>query len=62
MNSNNFNVLLHFYGFQGKYAYWSVDNRSVPVLHSLYHCYVDRDIILGIATRYGLDGPGIESR
>jgi hypothetical protein len=23
---------------------------------------VDRDSVVGIATRYGLDGPGIESR
>jgi len=62
MHSDSFNVLLHFYGFQEKCAYWSVDNRYVRFLHSLYHCYVGRNIIFGIATSYGLDGPGIESR
>jgi hypothetical protein len=25
-------------------------------------CHVDRDSSVGIATRYGLDGPGIEPR
>ena len=40
MNSDNFNVILHSYGFQEKCAYWSVDNCSVPFfLQSLYHCY-----------------------
>jgi hypothetical protein len=28
----------------------------------MYCLYVDRDSSVGIATRYGLDGPGIESR
>ena len=28
----------------------------------LVHERVDRDISVGIATRYGLDGPGLESR
>ena len=26
------------------------------------HCYAGRDSSVGIATRYGLNGPGIESR
>ena len=28
----------------------------------IFHCCVGRDSSVGIATRYGLDGPGIESR
>jgi hypothetical protein len=28
----------------------------------LYSDYVGRDSVVGIATRYGLDGPGIESQ
>ena len=28
----------------------------------LWHCVMGRDSSVGIATRYGLDGPGIESR
>jgi len=28
----------------------------------LYNVYVGRDNSVGIATRYGLDAPGIESR
>ena len=27
-----------------------------------YYYYLSRDSAVGIATRYGLDGPGIESR
>jgi hypothetical protein len=31
-------------------------------LHVGKHIHVDRDSVVGIPTRYGLDGPGIESR
>ena len=31
-------------------------------LETSFHLYVDSDSSVGIATGYGLDGPGIESR
>jgi hypothetical protein len=30
--------------------------------NDVIHCYVGRDSSVGIGTRYGLDGPGIERR
>ena len=35
---------------------------SDPKTVDIAHCNVGRDNSVGIATRYGLDGPGIESR
>ena len=32
------------------------------LMHMTLYQYVDRDSSVGIATRYGIDGPGIESR
>jgi hypothetical protein len=37
-------------------------NLKVIKLNLLNHVLVGRDSSVGIATRYGLDGPGIESR
>ena len=36
--------------------------RGPIVLTKNSHTYVGRDSVVGIAIRYGLDGPGIESR
>ena len=36
--------------------------RGWRMYSSCLSCYVNRDNVVGIATRYGLDGPGIESR
>jgi hypothetical protein len=37
-------------------------SRSVFILLNIFLLRVCRDSSVGIATRYGLDGPGIESR
>ena len=41
-----------------------MDMKSKTILLFVYvlNCIVGRDSSVGIATRYGLDGPGIESR
>jgi hypothetical protein len=49
------------------YPYFSTNQaQRVPQLKELFAFYmtfvVDRDNVAGIATRYGLDGPGIECR
>ena len=62
MSSDNFNGLLTFTAFK-KSALTGLSTTVLFLfLQSLYHCYVERDIIFGIATRYGLDGKEIESR
>jgi hypothetical protein len=41
------------------------ENREMRAIHYFlyyYYYYVGRDSSVGIATRYELDGPGIESR
>jgi hypothetical protein len=37
-------------------------NDILKNLYILYNIILGRDSVVGIATRYGLDGPGIESR
>ena len=37
-------------------------HKARPLKYICLYSYVGRDSSVGIATRYGLDGPGIESR
>jgi len=39
-----------------------MDNKQTHLLYGLLFVSVGRDSAVGIATRYGLDGPGIECR
>jgi len=43
-------------------AQWYIPSISSEVISSCMFYPVSRDSSVGIATRYGLDGPGIESR
>jgi hypothetical protein len=54
-------------------AFWKTERISLLPAHKQkgfslrfvfmhVYTYVGRDGVVGIATRYGLDGPGIESR
>ena len=42
--------------------YVQVNKKMVCIIYEMTLVFVSRDSVVGIATRYGLDGPGIESR
>jgi len=43
-------------------TYWMKELLQQSMLSDMYYVGMDRDSSVGIATGYGLDGPGIESR
>jgi hypothetical protein len=46
-----------------KENWWILTNKEIyAIVKKTYHNRVGRDSSVGIATDYGLDGPGIESR
>ena len=43
--------------------HWLTQNRRMPIMSYVHvRDETGRDSVVGITTRYGLDGPGIESR
>ena len=44
------------------YIYIYIFSLAQPLLYKIFLKGMGRDGSVGIATRYGLDGPGIESR
>jgi hypothetical protein len=61
-------IARHFYfdttQYSGKFKSPATPPRALPVSRNLQYVFynVGRDSSVGIGTRYGLDGPGIESR
>ena len=73
MHKSMFNFIVHFYSagcvlkklFVSKllHTFWfKYNNNSFTTTNNNYNNNVGRDSSVVIATRYGIDGPGIESR